>query len=420
MAQWLLNVIKPYIDPGQCGLKGLSITHYLIRLLHFVHSTLDTRNPQAVIAACIDLGKAFNRVDHQIVIQDLYDMKTPSWLLSILISYLSNRSMVMTYEGVMSSQKLLPAGTPQGAFLGGLIFIIKYNGAMLRPSIPRPITGPITKSKSLAVKYIDDGTVAVSVDLKSCLIQAPELPCPLTFSQRTGHCLPSQNNLLQYYLEDTEVFTEMNNMVINKPKTFAMKFNKSRNWDFPVHLSFSDGSEVKVASEHKLLGVIITDDMKWDQNTDYICSKARQRLWVLRRLAKHNFNQWQLFDVYQKEIRSILEMCVPVWHSSLTKVLSNRIENIQKLAFKLILRDRYQTYKNACKILQTETLKNRRTSICTNFALKNFKSEYSLFNAVDPQVQPTRRKRKVVEYKCNTNRYYRSSLPYLSRLINAV
>ena len=289
---------------------------------------------------------------------------------------------------------------------------------MLRPSIPRPITGPITTSKSLGVKYIDDGTVAVSVDLKSCLVQAPELQCPLTFSQRTGHCLPSQNNLLEYYLEDTEVFTEMNNMVINKPKTFAMKFNKSRNWDFPVHLSFSDGSEVKVASEHKLLGVIITNDLKWDRNTDYICSKVRQRLWVLRRLAKHNFNQWQLFDVYQKEIRSILEVCVPVWHSSLTKLLSNRIENIQKLAFKLILRDRYQTYKNACKILQTETLKNRRTSICTNFALKNFKSDYSLFNAVDPLVQPTRRKRKVVEFRCNTNIYYRSSLPYLSRLIN--
>ena len=112
LAQWLLNIIQPYIDPGQCGLKGFSISHYLIRLLHFVHSTLDTRNPQAVIAACIDLGKAFNRVDHQMVIQDLYDMKTPSWLLSILISYLSNRSMVMSYEGAQSSQKLLPAGTP--------------------------------------------------------------------------------------------------------------------------------------------------------------------------------------------------------------------------------------------------------------------------------------------------------------------
>ena len=105
LANWLLSIIQPYLDPGQCGLKGLSINHYLIRLLHFVHSSLDLRKPQAVIAACIDLGKAFNRVDHSLVIQDLYDMKTPSWLLNILVSYLSNRSMVMTYQGAQSNKK---------------------------------------------------------------------------------------------------------------------------------------------------------------------------------------------------------------------------------------------------------------------------------------------------------------------------
>ena len=260
----------------------------------------------------------------------------------------------------------------------------------------------------------------MSVDLKSCLIPAPELPCPLTFSQRTGHCLPSQNNLLQYFLEDTEVFTNINNMVINKPKTFAMKFNTSRNWDFPVQLSFSDGYEVSVASEHKLLGVVITDDLKWDRNTEYICTKARKRLWILRRLAQHNFNQWQLLDVYNKEVRSILEMCVPVWHSSLTKVLSKKIEAIQKLAFKLILKEKYKSYKNACQLLNTDTLKDRRSAICTKFALKNLKSGNSLFTQVDPQVQPTRRKKKVKEFRCNTNRFFRSSLPYLSRLINSV
>ena len=86
-----------------------------------------------------DLGKAFNIVDHQLVIQDLYNMKTPSWLMDILVSYLTNPSMVMTYEGVQSSRTDLPAGIPQGAYMGGLIFIIKYNGAFLRPSIPRLI-----------------------------------------------------------------------------------------------------------------------------------------------------------------------------------------------------------------------------------------------------------------------------------------
>ena len=94
VGSWLLPIIKPYLDPGQCGLKGLSITHYLIKLLNFIHSTLDLKKPHSVLAACVDISKAFNRIDHTLVIQDLYDMHTPAWLLNIVISYLSGRSMV--------------------------------------------------------------------------------------------------------------------------------------------------------------------------------------------------------------------------------------------------------------------------------------------------------------------------------------
>ena len=208
-------------------------------------------------------------------------------------------------------------------------------------------------------------------------------------------------------------------MVVNKPKTFGIKFNTARNWDFPLELHFSDGSNVNVISEHRLLGVIITDNLKWEKNTEFICTKARQKLWVLRRLDQHHFSQWQLYDVYQKEIRSILEMCAPVWHSSLTKSQSGKIENIQKLAFRIILKNNYQNYANACTLLGTETLKERRVKLCTKFALKNLDSSHSFFKKVDPQAPQTRNKKKVVEFKCNTNRFYRSSLPYLSRLINS-
>ena len=53
IAEWLLPIIQPFLDPGQCGLSGLSITHYLIKLLHFVHSTWDKRQPHSVLAACV-------------------------------------------------------------------------------------------------------------------------------------------------------------------------------------------------------------------------------------------------------------------------------------------------------------------------------------------------------------------------------
>ena len=138
IGDWIFPYIEPFIDPGQCGgLKGSSITHYLVKLLHFVHSYMDLRHPYAVLLALVDLEKAFNRVSHQLVIEDLADMCVPGWLLLILISYLTERSMYMRYKGATSSRRLLPGSSPQGAFLGILLFIIIFNGALLRPAIPR-------------------------------------------------------------------------------------------------------------------------------------------------------------------------------------------------------------------------------------------------------------------------------------------
>ena len=131
-------------------------------------------------------------------------------------------------------------------------------------------------------------------------------------------------------------------------------------------------------------------------------------------------NQFQLFDVYMKEIRSILEMAVPVWHSSLTKQQSRDIENIQKLAFKVIMQNRYKSYELACKFFNTTTLEERRTQLCYKFAKRNLKSDHSYFNQISTNMR-TRNKPgiRVQEVKCNFNRFYKSSVPYLARLLNA-
>ena len=158
--------LEPFIDPGQCGgLKSSSITHYLVMLRNFIHIKLDKNEPHAVLLAMFNLEKAFNRVSHKLVIQDLADMKVPGWLLLILISYLTNRSMFMRYDGSSSSMKLLPGSSPQGAFLGILLFIIIFNGALLRPAIPRP--------NSLSLKYIDDLSLLVAIKLKASLLPDP-------------------------------------------------------------------------------------------------------------------------------------------------------------------------------------------------------------------------------------------------------
>ena len=236
---WLLPIIEPYLDPGQCGgLKGLSVTHYLIQLLDFVHINWDKRQPHAVLAACVDLSRAFNRVDHSLVVQDLFDMHTPSWLLKVIISYLSNRSMILAYNGEASKRKLLPGGGPQGAHLGGLIFIVKFNGAFLRPPVPRQILGPVKTSKAKTVKFVDDGSVAVSVNLKNCLVPDPvRRAAPLNYHERTCTVLPPEDNLLQSYLEDAEKFADENKMQINPRKTKKISFNKSNLENLIFHLS---------------------------------------------------------------------------------------------------------------------------------------------------------------------------------------
>ena len=157
---WLSVVIKPHLDTDQFGMKGLSITHYLINFLHFIHSNLDKNVPNAIIAAYIDISKAFNRVDHSLLLQDLFDMQCPNWLLKIIASFLSDRILILEHNGHISSPRKLNGGTPAGSLLGGVLFIVKFNGVLLRPGIPRPIMG----SEWIKVKFFDDAGLAVSVD----------------------------------------------------------------------------------------------------------------------------------------------------------------------------------------------------------------------------------------------------------------
>ena len=96
LSEWLLPIVEPYLDPCQYGLKGASINHYLLKILEFVHEYLDLKDPHAVVMAMVDLSKAFNRVSHQMVIQDLYNMHVPPWLLLIPVSYLTGRTMILT------------------------------------------------------------------------------------------------------------------------------------------------------------------------------------------------------------------------------------------------------------------------------------------------------------------------------------
>ena len=279
----------------------------------------------------IDLEKAFNRVSHQLVIEDLADMHVPGWLLLILISYLTERSMHMRYKGATSTRRMLPGSTPQGALLGILLFIVKFNGALLRPLIPRLNT--------LTLKYIDDLSLLTVINLQKSLIPDQVLrPRPLASNERTQQLLKIEDNQMQGLLDNLKTFTTNNLMNIKEKKTNVIKFNFTRNYDFPPEL-FIDGfqDQLKVITETKLLGVILTSDLKWAANSEYICKKAYSKMWTLRRLKLMEIEPLKILDVYKKEIRSVLELAVPAWHSGLTLRQAANIERVQRVTVYIII-----------------------------------------------------------------------------------
>ena len=138
--------------------------------------------------------------------------------------------MYMRYKGSTSSRRLLPGSTPQGALLGILLFIIKFNGALLRPVIPRP--------SSLSLKYIDDLSLLQCFNLKACLTPDPDDRMrPFTYNERTQQVLLAENNPMQEQLDRLKIFTTENLLKIREKKTCLMKFNFSKSHDFPPELS---------------------------------------------------------------------------------------------------------------------------------------------------------------------------------------
>ena len=182
---------------------------------------------------------------------------------------------------------------------------------------------------------------------------------------------------------------------------------------------------LEVVEEFKLLGVMVRSDLSWHANTQYICKKGYMRLWMLRKLKVFGANQTEMVDVYTKQIRSVLELAVPVWEPGLTMGDSYQIERVQKCAMYIIMGDQYTSYDNARIVLNIDKLSDRRTQLCLKFARKSEKhTKYQKwFCYSDETVQNvnTRYQQPITKYKpvpTRTMRFKNSPLPYLTDLLN--
>ena len=418
---WLIHFVGDKLDWGQFGgIKGSSSSHYLIDMITYILYNQDLREPRAVLAAMVDFEKAFNRQNHHKLVTKLSDMGAPGWLLRIIVGFLEDRTLLVTYKGEKSGLQEMPGGGPQGTILGMFLFLVLINDAGFKnesESIGVKLTQAFNKRKVLDtkhLKYVDDLTVAEAIKLKDSLEYDEDetLEKPLTYHNRTNQVLPQATSKVQKQLDDISDYAASNEMKVNQTKSKVMLFNTARKYDFTPALSI-DNNKLEVIEEIKLLGVKITNDLKWDSNTKYISNKAYSRLWMLRRLKTLGASHTELVDCFIKQARSVLEYCAVVWHPGLSQVNTSDIERVQKTACAIILGKQYTSYQSALTYLGLVRLDTRREALCSKFAKKSLKStKYAGWFVKDLNLPNTRRDVKnVKEVQCRTSRLKKCALP---------
>jgi hypothetical protein len=429
---WLMQAIGHKLDRDQFGgQKGNSISHYLIEMTNFILYNQDLKNPQAILAAILDYKQGFNRCQHSKFIEVLSEQyNCPGWLLRILVGYLSQRKLRVRFKQHVGEEKDIPGGAGQGVPIGLWIFLVLIDSSGPKPNrepIGTIITQPLNRRKRIdkcKKKWIDDFTVLVAIDLKKTLVPNPHPTRPVPFRGRTEHSLPVQDNILQSEVDQIVLLCRERNMRLSNIKTKTMIFIPLRIYNISPEISISPGSFTEVVEEQKILSTIFRSDMKTISNTEYICKKAYTRMWILRRLKTLGCPIPELLDVLRQQILSICEGNVAYWGPMITKEESNMLERVLKTGLHIIYQERYITFPQILKLANMLSLKTRRVALITSFSKKAFRHEKFkgwFSEGEDRAVGARTRGRPIPHLKpvpCRTQRYKRSSLPLMTKLLS--
>jgi hypothetical protein len=294
-----------------------------VDLLHHWHQALDKN--QSIRAVFIDYAKAFDHVDHSIVIRKLIKLGVPNILVRWICSFLQDRHQRIKLSNTFSDWLTLKGAMPQGSWLGPLTFIVLMDDLS---------TG------CLMHKYVDDTTL----------------------SEIIGKDRVSQ---MEQFFGEVFDWSALNLMNINTSKTKEMIIGNTITTNPPLQL-FCGNESIERVTSFKLLGIIIDNNLKWDSHINSICSKASSRLHFLVQLKRNGASVDDMVHFYQTVIRPVLEYACPAWHTSLTAEQHNKLESIQKRALKIIY-GQSSHYDEICQTYAHEKLIDRRVVLCKTF-----------------------------------------------------
>jgi hypothetical protein len=374
VGQFFNEYFDGVIDGNQFGcVRGRSTTHALIKVVHELFHASD--NPHNFIRILfVDFSKAFDRIDHNVLMRKLAYYNIPQHIVSWSMDFLADRKQIVKIGNVFSHPVITNAGVPQGTISGPNDFKLLINDLTFA---------------STYVKYVDDTTVlSISCNADDCNLQA------------------CADHLVSWCRD--------NNMLINENKTKEMLiyFGKQSPPESINNITIN-GKIIERVSVFKLLGVFISSDLSWNYHVNYLLCKVSKRFHCIRCLVRAGVKDSDIVVVYSSIIRSVLEYACPVWHPGLTRQQSDELEAVQKRCLRIIYPS--LTYDEALIISNLERLDVRRERF-TRTLFEEMKNDSHPLHSVLPNFHQSqfdlRKEYPIPIPLAKKNRYGRDIVPY--------
>lgn len=273
-------------------------------LVHMIDKWLNSMdNGKLIGVVMVDFKKAFDLVDHQILMQKLKIYGLGENALNWFSTYLLNRNQRVSINNILSEPRNITCGVPQGSILGPLLFLMFINDLPLYTN---------TVSTDL---YADDTTL-FDINVSKEILQAN----------------------LQRALINLDTWCKHNGMLINSCKTKVMLITTSQKRsklnDGNLTLSYKDAN-LQMITYDKILGVYVDNNLTWSHHVNAITKKISSYIWLLSRI-KEFLSIENRVRFYKAYIQPHLDFCNVIWgNTSQSNLL--KLYRLQKRACRIIL-----------------------------------------------------------------------------------